>query len=81
MILHPSKDIGFPIDFAIQRWKDGAWVDLVKQVDYALPPPEPQVFTLASPVTADRIRLDATKLREHPGLGYLLQVAEIELLP
>jgi arabinofuranosyltransferase len=82
VVIHPSMDLGFPIDFVIQTWSNGAWVDQVKQVDYAKPATlVPQLFTLPAPVTSDRIRLDATKLRAVASYGYLLQLAEIELMP
>ncbi|HEX4419769.1 MAG TPA: discoidin domain-containing protein [Kofleriaceae bacterium] len=81
VVLHPTYDPGFPIDFTVQAWRDGGWVDVVTQVGYARPAMVPQVFALRAPVTTQRIRLDATRLREVGGYGYLLQLAEIELLP
>lgn len=80
VVLHPSFAHGFPIDFSIQVERDHRWVDVVRKTDYPEPPQVPQVFALAVPVTAARVRLDATRLRDTPD-GALLQLAELELLP
>ncbi|HEY0195269.1 MAG TPA: discoidin domain-containing protein [Kofleriaceae bacterium] len=80
VVLHPASAAGFPVDFALQVVEGGGWRDVVRRTDYPAPPMAPQVFALAAPVTAARVRLDATRLRALPD-GYVVQLAELELLP
>jgi hypothetical protein len=80
VVLYPSLNPGFPIDFKIQVWTGTSWVDRVVQTDYPLPGQGPQTFSWAPVDTTDRIRIYATRLRQVRG-AYVLQFAEVEALP
>ena len=80
VVLHPGNAQGFPIDFRIQIWDGLRWQDRAVQHDYAMPPADtPQVFRWATPDRTNQIRVYATKLRDVPPDGYMLQLAEIEV--
>jgi hypothetical protein len=67
---------GFPIDFAIQTWDGARWIDQLTRTDVAPPPDAPQVFTWPA-VTAQKVRIVATKLQNVPRDGYVFQLAEV----
>lgn len=63
-------------DFAIEAWDGARWVPRVERRGAAAT--TPQTFDLG--VSASKIRLLATHLQDVDG-QYLLQLAEIELVP
>ncbi len=77
VVVTPIGDL-WPKDFEIFVSVDGeSWTSIDKQTD-AQKPNGDYVVTLASPVEAAMIKLEATKLRSTAADGYMLQLSEIE---
>jgi len=97
VVLYPRDDAGnvgefFPIDFKIQVWNGSAWLDRRTWNQPGKPDDSPLTFTWGYSDTTDRVRIDATNLRnERIGYPcrfgtcyfyeYMMQFAEIEVYP
>lgn len=91
VVLYPRAepgyvDFGFPIDFTIAFWNGTGWDAKVEPKGYALPGGKPQTFSWGSNYTTDKIRIQATKLRNlepyiSPAGDYVFQLAEVEAYP
>lgn len=80
LVLHPRGDQpgkGFPVDFTIETWSDGRWVQRVERHGVE-PPTTPQTFDLGGATT--RVRIAASHLQNVDG-SYVFQLAEAELVP
>lgn len=91
IVLYPRNqpglvDNGFPEDFTISLWNGTSWDKKVEKTGYPLPGGAAQTFSWGSRYTTDKIRIDATKLRnlEKDGEGkgmYMFQLGEVEAYP
>ena len=80
--LYPATDGGlFPLDFKIQVWLDGKWVDRIVQTNFQNKPGGPHPFTWSPADTTDRIRLYVTKMRPFNASEFSFQLNEIEVAP
>lgn len=85
IVLYPRNDYGwagqgFPQDFTIDVWNaaTSTWVTKATVTGLSAPGPAGQTYSWTA-VSSDRVRVHATKLGLVPGVGYYLQVAEVEL--
>lgn len=79
-------DWGFPESFSISLWNGTNWEKKVDETGYKLPGGAPQTFSWKSRYTTDKIRIDATKLRNlardsEGNSMYLFQLVEVEAYP
>ena len=77
LVPHPGKTC-FPVDYEIQVSMDGLDFATVVAKTGVTGVTAPQTHYF-DPVEARFVRLYATKLQEYPGLGYLLQLGELEV--
>ncbi len=79
---HPGYfDFGFPEDFSISLWNGTGWDKKVDETGYKLPGGAAQTFSWGSSYTTDKIRINATKLRNLEQGWYMFQLSEVEAYP
>lgn len=86
IVLYPRNypsylDYGFPENFTISLWNGTDWEKKVDETGYKLPGGTAQTFSRGSSYTTDKIRIDATKLRNLEPGAYMFQLVEVEAYP